>query len=216
MVRKRKLIWLVLALLLALRLAWGGADVHVPGGNKILVLNHGYHSGIAITRATLEKYAQTVGQGWLRDFPDADWFEVGWGDRGFYFSVPTFADVTFTIGARALLWPSDSVLHVATGQGDAGQVFAASEQISFSLGEQDTRALIAALEAGSGGKDYLGRGLYLDSLFYPGSGKYHLFYTCNSWVADVLRQAKIGASPLFAQSTTGLFWELKLRYGAGR
>ena len=215
MTRKRKAIWLVLALWLASRLAWGGADVRVRGGAEVLLLNHGYHSGLAIERETLEKYASAVGQGWLRDFPDADWFEIGWGDRGFYFSVPTFTDVTFAIGARALLWPSESVLHVATGTGTAKQVFAGSEQIAFSLGDQDIRALITALESGSAGPVYLGRGLYLDSLFYSGSGQYHMFYTCNSWTAAVLRQANIGASPLFAQSTSGLFWELKLRYGAG-
>ena len=215
MIGKRYLIGLLLLLWLVTRISWGGADVRVQDGSKVLLLDHGYHSGIVINRDVLEKYAESVGQGWLKDFPQADWFEIGWGDRGFYYSVPTFEDVTFAIGARALLWPSDTVLHVATGQGDAKQVFAASGQIEFSIAEENTRNLIAALEAGSAGKQSLGHGLYLDSLFYPGNGKYHMFYTCNSWIADVLRHADIGASPLFAQSTKGLFWELNIRYGNG-
>lgn len=209
---KQRILWVLATFWLLSRLALGGASVRVAGGIEVLVLDHGYHSGIVVKRGALERFSGAVGKGWLRDFPQADWFEIGWGDRGFYSSVPSFSDATVVIAANALLWPSESVLHVATGLGDAKQVFGGSDQISLLLADDNARALIAALEAGSASGQPMGEGLYLDSLFYPGAGQYYLFFTCNSWVAAVLRQADVGASPLFAQFTKGLFWELRLRY----
>jgi len=210
--KRRWIIALALCAFIVSRISFGSVDVQVVDGHNVLVLDHGYHSGIVIYRDDLQRFGGAVAKGWLADFPNADWFEIGWGDRGFYLDVPTLSDVTFGVAASALLLPSPSVLHVATGQGDAAQVFAASGQISFSLDSAHMTALIDTLQAGSGGADGLKKGLYLNSLFYAGNGSYHMFYTCNSWVARVLRAGGVNASPLFAQSSSGLFTELNLRY----
>ena len=58
---------------------------------------------------------------WRREFP-ADMFRgdtsrathvmVGWGDKGFYLETRTWADFRIATALKALLWPTDSCLHV--------------------------------------------------------------------------------------------------------
>ena len=46
----------------------------------------------------------------------------------------------------------------------------------------------------AGRADHLAQGLYHDSWFYPAHSEFHLFNTCNTWTADVLTAAGVGAS----------------------
>lgn len=212
----RRRLWALVPVLL-LWLAWSPTrtDPQAPGGAPVWVFDHGWHAGVVVERAALETHAGPIGLGWLADFPDADWFEVGWGDRGFYYEAGGLADVTVPLAAKALLWPTDSVLHVATGQGDPEWVFAGSRPVRFSLDDATQSRLIAALEAGSAGGAPLGPGLYGTSLFYEGKGRYHLFHTCNDWVAGVLRVAGIGVSRGLSTHSGPLVWELTRRHAVG-
>lgn len=212
----RKVLWLALPVLLAW-LAWSPTRTNpqAPGGAPVWVFDHGWHAGIVVLRADLERHAGPVGQGWLRDFPNADWFELGWGDRGFYYEAGGLGDVTIPLAAKALLLPTDSVMHVATGQGDPEWVFHQSTFVRLGLDADALAALVRALEAGSAGADALGPGLYGDSLFYAGQGRYHLFRTCNDWIANALRAAGIGVSRLLSSHSRPLVWELTRRYSDG-
>jgi uncharacterized protein (TIGR02117 family) len=209
---RRRVLFILATLLIVSRLAFGGDYRPVRDGYKLIVLNHGYHSSIVVQREHLVDFGGRVAQGWLRDFPVAEWFELGWGDRGFYYEVASLSDVTFRTGASALFRPSKSVMHVATGQGDAATVFAGSGKLFFRLNSDAMQRTVRALEQGSQGREAIGEGLYLNSKFYEGNGSYHIFNTCNSWVSSVLRVAGINASPLFSQTTSLMFLELKLRY----
>ena len=41
----------------------------------------------------------------------------------------------------------------------------------------------------------ISRGLYLDSNFYKARGTFHLFNTCNTWTARMLRAGGVNLSP---------------------
>ena len=213
---KRWRLWLVLATLGAWAL-WSPTrtDPQAPGGAPVWVFDHGWHAGVVLLREDLAAHAGPVGRGWLADFPQAAWLEVGWGDRGFYYEAGGVEDITGPLAAKALLWPTDSVLHVATGQGEPDRVFHRSTPAHFRLAPQALARLVAALEAGSAGTTPLGPGLYGDSLFYPGQGRYHLLRTCNDWVAGALRAAGIGVSRGLSTHSAPLVWELNQRHGSG-
>jgi hypothetical protein len=51
----------------------------------------------------------------------------------------------------------------------------------------------------------MGPGQYGDSRFYPSLENFHLFKTCNVWVAETLRAAGLDVSPLAALGTESLF-----------
>ena len=90
-----------------------------PGAEtiEIVVVNHGYHAGVALPRAALAQLASRAGHGALiavtERFGAYTWLEIGWGDDGFYRLAPTLSAVTLPLAARALFKPGNpSVLHV--------------------------------------------------------------------------------------------------------
>ncbi|KPA22703.1 hypothetical protein shim_09900 [Shimia sp. SK013] len=181
-------------------------------GSPIWVFDHGYHAGLTLSRESLSKFGGDKSQSWLLQFPDADWFEFGWGDAGFYFEVPTFEDVTAKIAAKALFLPSDSVVHVATGAGSPWDVFSHSEGVEIPVTDMALRDILGFVERGAQSSVPLGPGLYGISAFYEGQGKYHLFQTCNSWVSQALRAGGLASAPGPSVASLGLVWDLKRRY----
>ncbi|MCP4209521.1 MAG: DUF2459 domain-containing protein [Shimia sp.] len=181
-------------------------------GTPIWVFDHGYHAGLVLGRSALEEFGGDHSQAWLTHFPEAEWFEFGWGDQGFYFEAPTLADVTFAIGAKALLWPTDSVMHVAVGRGSPWTSFVNSDGIEIPVADEALRELVAFVEASVSSTEHLGDGLYGVSAFYKARGSYHVFQTCNSWVSQALRAAEVKSAPAPAVLSSGLLWDLKRRY----
>src|SRR5262249_54407878 len=53
-----------------------------------------------------------------------------------------------------------------------------------------------------------GPGLYGDSAFYAARGRYHLWHTCNTWVADALRAGGLPISPFYAMPAGNLMWQV--------
>ena len=124
----RRLGWSLLVLLAALVVAtlvtarWGDAKLYpAPAGVprvEVFVVSHGYHAGIVVPRGPMADVASAQGQAALvlvaGRFSDYRWLEIGWGDEGFYTSVPTIASLTVRSAVRALFLPGNpSVLHVA-------------------------------------------------------------------------------------------------------
>lgn len=99
----------------------GDASLYPPAAGmarvEIFVVSHGYHSGIVLPRPLLAAVGSRNGHGALiavaTRFGAYSWLEFGWGDEGFYRSVPEVASLTLALAARALLRPGNpSVLHV--------------------------------------------------------------------------------------------------------
>jgi uncharacterized protein (TIGR02117 family) len=170
------------------------APVHGPGraypqdGPAVAVhlVVHEWHTGIAIRRADIPAGIWPES----RDFPQAEYLEVGWGDRDFYQGREQGPWGML----RAALWPTPSVLHVAGVQGRLPQTFPASEIVQLTLPAEGFQALLrhvhdAFQRAGAAAAAPLGPGLYGDSRFYPARESFHLFRTCNVWTARALQAA---------------------------
>jgi uncharacterized protein (TIGR02117 family) len=192
---------------------------------EVLVVSHGYHAGLAVPLAALGAAARRLALPALLTldarFEAYGWIEVGWGDEGFYTSVPTVASLTVAMGLRALFKPGNpSVLHVAGLPAHPRAVFPAAEIVRLDLSDDGFDRLASAMDAtfarapdGVPMPD-IGPGLYGPSLFFRANGTFHLFHVCNHWVADMLDVAGVPTAPLVATATQGLLWDLRWRAGA--
>jgi len=156
-------------------------------GVAVYLVAHDKHSGIAVRRADIPAGLWPES----RDFPQAEYLEVGWGDRDYYMG----RDQGFWGTLRAALGSDNpSVLHVAGVRGPLAETFPASEIIEVRLSRDGLERLLRYIHdaydrAGAPAAAPLGPGLYGDSRFYPARETFNLLRTCNVWTARGLRGA---------------------------
>lgn len=201
----RKLLWPVMALILIAGCAPKRLDSlvleEVGAKHAIFLVDLGWHTGLAVRRADIPADLWPEHE----DFPNAEYLEVGWGDRDFYQAEgfnPWYA-------LKAALVPTASVLHVVGVPTHPSAYFPTAEIVEIAVSERQFRQIILSIQntytrKNTGKAQAIARGLYPDSRFYAAEGKFHVFNTCNVWVARVLRDAGLPVIPFFAASAQGL------------
>ena len=182
----------------------------VPHLAKVVyVLGHGWHTGLVVQRADIPDGIWPE----HNDFPKAQYVEVGWGDKDFYQAQ----EPTFSLALKAALQSTASVLHVVGFNGPPEAYFPESEVIAVRLSppgfERMSTFIHATYKRDENGRAiYLGPGWYEYSKFYLAMGTYHLFNTCNTWVAKALQAA---GSPMYPASamTAGNVMEQARKFG---
>lgn len=159
-----------------------------PADRLIHVASNGWHTAIIVHRDAVP--ARVVPE--VQDFPGAAFVEFGWGDREYYPNPrPSLGDAL-----AAGLVPGDSVIHLAGLQApprDGGNI----EVLTLHVTGPSLDELVAAIGADfdRGGAERaapVSRGLVPDSHFYAAHGTFHLFNTCNTWVAEKLAATGLG------------------------
>lgn len=159
---------------------------------QIFIVRHRWHTGFVVpAEDVFGRIPELRGR-----FPNAAYLEFGWGDGNFYPSA------TFSMGLalRALLWPTDTAVHVAAVPEDVTQYFNLIPIRVICLDKTQLEGLLQflanSLEYDSESSlQLMRRGLYGDSAFFVGTGSYHLFNTCNQWTAKGLRSAGMLITP---------------------
>lgn len=163
------------------------------GAYSVYVVDHGWHTGIIMPAKRLNSLLPAL----KMRFGDADFYEIGWGDKGFYQTK----DVTAMLSLQAFFNSSGAVMHVAAVR-DPEKYFLKSQVTKLCMAD----AQLAGLEQfvmSSFARDANGllipqmKGLYGNSQFFEGVGQYHLFNTCNHWSAKGLSSAGMDITPAF-------------------
>jgi len=158
----------------------------------VQVFRGGWHTGFILSRRDLTK--ERIPE--IADFPEATHIEFSWGDRDYYRDPDPGLGTTLA----AALTPTPAVMHVVGYARPPGQVGPWAETLEVPLSREELARLVAAI-AGSFDRGERGRaarlepGLYGRSFFYPATGRFHLFNTCNTWVARTLESAGVGPGP---------------------
>lgn len=153
---------------------------------SIYLIDHGKHAGLVVRKADIPAGLWPES----RDFPDADYLELGWGDWDYYQAD----DPGLWMTLKAAFWPTASVLHVVGVKGSVADRFAGYEVIRLELAPDGFAKLVAYIHQsfarnGETKARPIGLGYGLGSRFYPARGKFHLYNTCNGWVARALEAA---------------------------
>jgi uncharacterized protein (TIGR02117 family) len=164
------------------------AGLSGPGERAVAIYveSNGWHSAIVVPSAALPP--GTIPE--AADFPGAAYLSFSWGDAE-YFPAP---ETTLGMSLRAALQPTPAVVQLAGLPSEPGEVFPMDEVVELAATPRHFAALVAYLDATF---DREGRerarasapGLDRLSLFYPATGEFHLFNTCNTWTARGLGAA---------------------------
>ena len=148
---------------------------------------------------------------YLDGIPEDSFLGLGWGDRGFYLDIPTWNDLTFKVAARAMLLPTQSLMHVIahdTVPTDKKKL------IELNLSQEEYLRLCGFI-AGyfklteEGKLMHLpGKGYAANDNFYVANQKYHALNTCNYWINKGLITAGIRTS-IWSPVDWGLFFQLR-------
>lgn len=193
---------------------------------RVVVIDHGYHTGIVLPRGALRQAALAIGReeaglaarlhalGAL--YPKAEWIEVGWGDAAFYQATPGVGDIDLRLALRALFLDTPSAVQVVPGVGLPDVAFAHSGREVLILSEPGFEALARRLAEslsppGDQGLRQLGPSLYGGGTFVPSGLSYHALRTCNHWTSWLLRAAGVPSSWFLSTTSAGLMAELSLR-----
>ncbi|UCB55987.1 MAG: DUF2459 domain-containing protein [Thiotrichales bacterium] len=183
-----------------------------PGepSRTIYLVSQDWHAGIVIKRTDIPPGT------WPQhnDFPEAEYLEVGWGDRDYYMTPSPHIGITIKAG----LFPTASVLHIVGFSGSVTRYFPASEVIQIDLSEAGFQQLCRYIENSyaldeAGRSRPLGSSLYGSGQFYLSYENYHAFNTCNVWTARGLREAGFPLTPS-ANLTIDTLMMNAAKYGA--
>lgn len=173
----------------------------------ISIVNHGWHTGIVIDTSDIpDNHFPDIPA-----FPGNRYLEFGWGDYDFYQNPSS--EVDYFLAAKAMLWPTKSVMHVVGFDSTPEKFFARSGVIQLQFGDSLFSLLYKyisnAFERDESGKLIdLGPGLYGASRFFKSDKTYIFPKTCNVWTAQVLREGGVELSPLQYQTASDLMEKL--------
>lgn len=162
--------------------------------NRLFVASHGWHTGLIIPARHLNDVVPELES----RFGTVPYYEVGWGDKAFYQA----GEATTALALQAIFGSEGAVLHVVAIPGDPQTYFSGSEVLETCVTESGLQSLkdflAASFTRDSAGRAIaLSKGLYSDSQFYHGEGRYNLLNTSNKWTAKGLRSAGMDLSPSF-------------------
>lgn len=208
--------WLV-ALSFPLAVACAAPQGHQPAPPQVMpsrliyIVSHGWHTGIVLRRGDVQpdRWPEAA------DFSDAEYIEVGWGDRDYYRA----SDPGPWLAFKAAVWPTPGVLHVVGFRGSVSAYFPASEVVALAVSESGLERLSTLIGASherdaSGRSAPLGPALYGQGRFYSSRERFHLFRTCNVWTAQALIAAGVDVSPGRSLTAGGLLSQLREHGGA--
>lgn len=173
---------------------------------KIYVVKYDWHTGVIFERNAAVKFFPALQD----DYNDFKFIEIGWGDKDFYMAEKE----TFWITFKAGMLPTKSVLHVTALMNNPEKHYKGLEMVIINLRKDDFKNLIQyfnksfALDTNKNNIK-LKDGLKENSLFYLSKEKYHIFKTCNAWIARGLKRAGVPVHPFYALTSKNVMKQLK-------
>lgn len=142
-------------------------------------------------------------------FENMKWIQFGWGDKRFYFEMPTADDFSLSLALDALFLPDSAVMHVEMLPTEpVPSHYVRRVRISYAT----YRKIVDEIKTWfilRNGKPVLipGKGYADYDQFFEARGSYSLLKTCNAWTADIFASAGL-RHPLWSPTKYGMefFW----------
>jgi uncharacterized protein (TIGR02117 family) len=161
-------------------------------GVEVFVSSNGVHADLIlpVQNSVVDWRKMFPAEDFRDDYPHRSHVAIGWGDRGFHLTTPTWSDFKMSTATHAFLLPSDTVIHVQCMR--RPRTDDSCKRIVLSK-EQYDRLVRYIKNSLANGEPQLIDGYHYNHLdaFYDSSGNYHAFNTCNSWAGRGLKQSGV-------------------------
>ena len=177
-------------------------------GVTIYVTSNAVHADIIVPMRTKE-------MDWREQFPP-EHFEarsngyshvaIGWADRDFYLNTPEWKAMRLDTTAKALFWPSSTVMHV---QFTRAKEDANCRAVTLSPGAYQKLVdyVLASFADPEKTRQPLGPSYGKWDAFYDANGHYHALNTCNCWVGRGLKRCGVRV-PWYSPLPKTVLWYL--------
>lgn len=137
------------------------------------------------------------------------WLAFGWGDRGFYIDTPTWSDLSVSTALTALSGMGKSAMHVSA----YSHMTTGEDVVKLSLTRKEYQTLVHYIDMSFEKVENEYQRIEVEGYgafdaFYQAKGSYSLFYTCNTWVNQGLKQINQKAA-LWTLHDQGIFRHYK-------
>ncbi len=162
----------------------------VQPGDKdtiFLIKNH-WHTGIVLKTSDVITFCPE-----LMEFQQFKYIDIGWGDEEFY----QYPDFDLGLAVKALFYPTPSALRIEGITFSIERYIELSDMAVMINVTDEQLKKIAGHISETFYKNIEGKTSVLSSRyggnirFYKAVGEYHLFNTCNTWIADCLEDGGI-------------------------
>lgn len=172
---------------------------------EIFVVQEGWHTGIIFHTTDVDSTIWPE----IVYYRDKKFVDVGWGDEKFY-QVPGYP---FFVAARAVLFPTQSVLRVFPYSTPIfSAYFEDSRILKFKITRQEldnlSRFIAESYKRDENGNAQLSELNDNNNHYFLATKNYHLFRTCNTWVALGFKESGFDVRSFFVLYGKQLFRQL--------
>ncbi len=173
---------------------------------EIFVIQEDWHTGIVFHTHDVDSSIWPE----IVRYRDDKFLDVGWGDERFY-QVPGYPVFT---AARAVLWPTQSVLRVFPYSNPVPSAYLDDSRIlkiTITKQELDNLSLFIAksYERDENGNVKFSQLYENNKYYFLANRNYHLFRTCNTWVALGFKKSDFNVRSFFVLYGKQLFRQLR-------
>lgn len=185
-----------------------GKEINTSSGMYTLyIINNNLHTGIILPVDNKATHAISA----MKHFKNFRYTDIGWGEEKFYQEPKD----NFCMGARAILLPNTSVIRIEGYSSFTDDIIGWSDYaVMLSLSKDQYIKLISFIEKSftrdEGNELIITKQKHSGSIiFFKSVYKYHLFNTCNTWIAEALKASGLDVSPFFVITAGQLYNEIK-------
>ncbi len=137
------------------------------------------------------------------------WLAFGWGDKGFYLNTPEWSDLKISTAFNAISGLGESAMHVTSYSNFKSDNSSVKIKLTKEQYQLLVNYIIASFLSENDSFRKVENSTYTNfDAFYDAKGSYSLFYTCNTWVNQGLKQINQKAA-LWTLHDQGIFRHYK-------
>lgn len=181
-------------------------------GVTLYLSTNGMHTDFVLpAKNELFDWTQVIDNQYFKlNLNSSTYLGIGWGDRAIYLDLAEWSEITFKMGFKTLIFPTPSILHITAYESvpAVDNLIVKKTTISNQQYLQLCQFIMAYFKLDKAQNIQLieGVGYTKNDNFYHANGKYHAFYTCNTWINRGLKVIGV-RTPLWTPLDKGIFYQ---------